>query len=190
MIEVFNNEINYIKSDKYKDNLKIILNLVPKYFYEIPASSTGKYHPSFALGNGGLVRHTKVAVRIAYELLQNNSTNNFTDNEKDLIIISLILHDSFKLGINKEKYTRFDHPLLVGKFLKENKVKLSFSDNELNFICDGISSHMGEWNKDFDGNEILPLPKTKFQRFIHMCDYLSSKKFLDVKFDKSNNIVG
>ena len=45
---------------------------------------------------------------------------------------------------------------------------------------------MGPWNTDYDGNEILPKPKTKYENFVHMCDFLSSKKFLDVKFDNNN----
>lgn len=190
MKEVFNYELNYIKNKKYKESLILILDMIPEYFYEVPASSTGKYHPTFALGYGGLLRHTKVATRIAYELLQNNSLNNFTDKEKDLIIISIILHDTFKLGKVKEKYTRIDHPLLVAEFLRENQEKFNFTYDELKFICDGIASHMGEWNKDYNGNEVLPLPNNKYQRFIHMCDYLSSKRFLDVKFDSNNNIIG
>lgn len=189
-IEVFNDEINYIKSSKYKENLKIILEMLPDYFFHVQASSTGKYHPSFALGDSGLIRHTKVAVRIAHELLENNSISNFNNDEKDLIIISLILHDSFKHGITEEKYTRFDHPLIVGNFLKENRNKFTLTDKELEFIINNIASHMGEWNKDYQGNEILPLPKTKSERFVHMCDYLSSKKFLNVNFDKNNNIEG
>ena len=52
-----------------------------------------------------------------------------------------------------------------------------------------ISSHMGQWNKDFDGNEVLPKPQTKYERIVHLCDLLSSKKFLDVKFDDKNNIT-
>ncbi len=46
-----------------------------------------------------------------------------------------------------------------------------------------ISSHMGIWNKDFNDNEVLPVPKDKYERFVHLCDYLSSKKFLNVDFD-------
>ena len=38
-------------------------------------------------------------------------------NEKDLIIMALVLHDGYKSGCPKEKYTRFDHPLLVSKFI-------------------------------------------------------------------------
>lgn len=72
-ISVFNTEYNYIRNEKYRDNIKILVNLLPDYFFEVAASSTGKYHPSFSLGEGGLVRHTKVAVKIAHELLENNS---------------------------------------------------------------------------------------------------------------------
>ena len=71
--ETFNKEYTYIKNKKYRDNLKIMVNLIPDYFFSVPASSTGKYHPSFSLGEGGLVRHTKFAVRIAYELFQDES---------------------------------------------------------------------------------------------------------------------
>ena len=49
----------------------------------------------------------------------------FTDRDKDLIIIALVLHDGLKSGVEKNKYTKFDHPLLVSKFIMENKNKLS-----------------------------------------------------------------
>lgn len=64
----FNKEISYIKNERIRNSLITILDLLPDYFYHIPASSTGKYHPEFTLGDKGLVRHTKAAVRIAYEL--------------------------------------------------------------------------------------------------------------------------
>lgn len=181
--DYFNKEFSYIKDSKKRDDIKYLVSNLPDYFFEIPASSTGKYHPSFANGDHGLVRHTKVAVRIAYELLNNEVINNFTDNEKDLIIMALILHDGFKSGKVKEKYTRVDHPLLSSLFVKENKDKLSLNDMEIDLICKMISSHMGIYNKDFNGNEVLPIPRTKYERFVHMCDYLASKKFLNVKFD-------
>ncbi len=188
-VSFFNREYDYIKNDKYRENAKILVNLLPDYFFSIPASSTGKYHPQFALGEAGLVRHTKVAVKIAHELLQNNTIGNiFTSNEKDLIIISLMLHDGLKSGLEKEKYTRVDHPLLVAQYIKDNSDKLTLTKDEIDFIASCIESHMGEWNKDFNGNEVLPLPKGKYQKFVHMCDFLASKKFLDVHF-KDNDII-
>src|SRR5574344_440334 len=123
--DIFNKEISYIKNDKYKENVRVYLKLLPDYFYHVPASSTGKYHPSFSLGEGGLVRHTKVAVRIAIELFDNVSLTNFTENEKDLIIFSLIIHDGLKSGKQKQEYTEFEHPLLISNLVRENKDKLS-----------------------------------------------------------------
>ena len=37
--------------------------------------------------------------------------------------------------------------------------------------------------------EELPLPQTEVDNFVHLCDYLSSRKFIDVKFDDDNNII-
>lgn len=51
-ISVFESEYIYIKNEKYRENLKIMVNLLPDYFFNVPASSTGKYHPSFSLGDG------------------------------------------------------------------------------------------------------------------------------------------
>ena len=75
------------------------------------------------------------------------------------------------------------NPLLAASFVKKHKDKLSLSDEELNLMTRVISSHMGIWNKDFNDNEVLPVPKDKYERFVHLCDYLSSKKFLNVDFD-------
>ena len=179
-VNYFDKEYTYIKDDQVREDLKQLVGKLPDYFFEIPAASTGKYHPAFASTNHGLVKHTKVAVRIAYELLNNPALNNFTSREKDLIIMALVMHDSIKSGIEKEKYTRFDHPLLACEFIKENS---TLPSEDIELLTHMISSHMGIWNTDYNGNEVLPKPKDKYQRFVHMCDYLASKKFLNVDFD-------
>ena len=189
MNNYFKKEYTYIRNKKYRDNLDIILNLLPEYFFKVAASSTGKYHPSFSLGEGGLIRHTKVAVKIAYDLFLDDSiTNIFTQDEKDMMIFALILHDGQKHGINEEKYTVFDHPLQISKFIKENSDKLTLDINEINFICSVIESHMGPWNTNQYSNVVLPIPKNKYQKFVHMCDYLASRKYLDVKFENDEII--
>ena len=86
-IEYFNKEYNYIKDENNIEDVKVLIDLLPDYFFEIPASSTGKYHPKFASTRYGLLKHTKVAVRIAHELLENESIGyKFSDKEKDLIM--------------------------------------------------------------------------------------------------------
>ena len=188
-INVFKKEINYVKDSNLKKDLKKLISLLPEYFFEIPASSTGKYHPKFALGEGGLVRHTKVAVRFAHELLNNNTVGcKFTEHDKDLIIIALVLHDGLKSGLEHEKYTKFNHPLLISKYIMENKDKLSMDTDDIRKVCSMIESHMGEWTYDsYNKKEVLPKPRTAEQRFVHMCDFLASRKFVDVTF-KDNNI--
>ena len=47
---------------------------------------------------------------------------------------------------------------------------------------------MGAWNKDKEGNEVLPFPKTREELIIHLCDFVASRSFLDVAF-KDNEIV-
>ena len=189
-IEIFKNEINKISDERLRKNLEIIIDNLPDYFFSIPASSTGKYHPSFTLGESGLVRHSKVAFKIAYDLLSISTFNDdFSPLEKDLLLMSVLIHDGLKKGKIEEKYTRFDHPILMGEYIKELKDKLTLKDDEIEFISDVIKSHMGEWNTNQYSKVILPLPETKYQKFVHRCDYLASRKSLDVRFDDNNNII-
>lgn len=188
-VETFNKEYSYIKNKNYVDNLKIMVDLLPDYFFTVPASSTGKYHPKFSLGEGGLVRHTKFACKIANEFYNDESiTGIFDQNEKDLMIFALVLHDGLKSGLEKSEYTLVDHPLLISNYIKDNKDKLTLKKGEIEFICNVIESHMGPWNTDYKGNEVLPKPINKYGKFVHMCDYLASRKFLNAEFN-GNEIV-
>jgi len=180
----FEQEIKYIKDKDKQDDIKYLIDLIPDYFFKIPASSTGKYHPKFASGEHGLLKHTKVAVRIAYDLFE--TVNNFTDNDKDLIIMALIMHDSVKKGMVEEEYTRFDHPLLASRLIMEHAKDLKSNIDDVRKICQMIESHMGKWNTNKYSKEVLPLPKDELGRFVHRCDYLASRSYLNVKFEKLN----
>lgn len=187
--EMFYDEINYIKDDKLKESLGKLIELLPDYFFREPAASTGKYHPKYAQGEGGLLRHTKAAVRIGYELLQDLSIGKkYTDHEKDLMLMALLLHDGFKKGVKEERYTRFDHPLIAAKVVIDNASKVGLSSEDANFISEAIKTHMGDYTVDYSGNEVLEKPHTKYQNFVHMCDFLASRKCLLLPFDSHNNI--
>ena len=54
--ENFKKELEYIKNEKIRNACQVMINLLPDYFFEVPASSTGKYHPEYAAGPGGLMR--------------------------------------------------------------------------------------------------------------------------------------
>ncbi|MBQ9019417.1 MAG: hypothetical protein IJ097_03830 [Bacilli bacterium] len=187
--ELFLDELEYIKDENLQEVLLNIINMLPDYWFIEAASSTGKYHPEYALGEGGLLRHSKAAMRIGYELLSNPCIGDkYNDKEKDLILISLLVHDGLKLGLPKEKYTRFDHPILMANFITDNYKEIGLDKNDAEFMSDVIKTHMGPWTTDYNGNEVLEKPKNKYQNFVHMCDFLASRKCILVPFDSDNNI--
>lgn len=187
--ELFLDELDYIADEALQEVLLNIINALPEYFFHEAASSTGKYHPNYALGEGGLVRHSKAAMKIGHELLSNPIIGDkYSSHEKDLMLMSLLVHDGLKRGINEEKYTRFDHPILMAEFIKDNKDELGLNSDDANFMADVIKTHMGPWTTDYNGEEILEKPKTKYQSFVHMCDFLASRKFLEVPFDENSKI--
>ena len=97
----FSEEIENIYNKELRVLAKDLINGLPDYFFEIPASSSGKYHPAYALGEGGLIRHTRAAIKIAVSLLsleQNKELKQYSDH----IIIALLVHDGFKQGIEQQ----------------------------------------------------------------------------------------
>ena len=154
--ELFKDELNYIKSEDLKKSLVVILKSLPDYWYSVPASSTGKYHPEYALGEGGLLRHSKAAMRIGYELLSDPVIGEkYNEHEKDLLLISLLVHDGLKSGNPKEKYTRFDHPILMANYILENKDRIGLCEEDAKLCADVIKTHMGYWTTDYNGVEVL-----------------------------------
>lgn len=183
--EYLRTELERINNENIKSSTETILDLLPDYFYTMPASTSGKYHPLFSLGEGGLVRHIKVACKILEEMFKNESFSNYTEYEKDLIRMALILHDGFKSGKTYSNHTAVDHPLLMANFIKDNIDLLNITESEAEQVSKLISSHMGPWTKDRSGNEILPKPETKEELLVHLCDYIASRNFLNVYFENN-----
>lgn len=192
--EIFIKELETFKNDDIKEFAKVLLNDSPDYFFNVPASSTGKYHPKYALGQSGLVRHTKAVVRFYNHIMtieQNNCM--FTEREIDLGRLACLVHDILKSGIQEyydEKsnngentvFTVFNHPLLAAKYVMSYKDKY-LSEEELKFIALATGSHMGQWNTNkHEPDVILPKPKTDMQKIVHLADYLASRKDIDVSF--------
>lgn len=194
-IENFKDELNYIHDNTIRDFTEYVLKNLPDYFDKIGASSSGKYHPEYTLGEKGLIRHTKAAVGIAKDLIAADFYE-FTNREKDIVIASLILHDGLKCGYNKE-HTVFEHPILMQEFVIEKYKKYAEThymvnpfnvfnvefQNNIKLIADAIASHMGKWTTSKYSNIILPNPKTDIQKCVHLCDYLASRKHLIFDFD-------
>lgn len=171
------------------------LGMLPDYFYQVAASSSGKYHPSYAQGEEGLVRHTQAAVRIANELFNCDTIHSFDKQDKDIVRVALLLHDGVKHGIEGSSHTVSTHPLEVVKYLEDKYYEVDedtlpgevidvMESGLWDVIRDCIKSHMGQWNTDFKTKEeILPKPISEKERFVHLCDYSASRKLLEVNFN-------
>lgn len=185
--KIFEKELQFIVDENIRYSAREMINLLPDYFFEIEASSTGKYHPEFTLGKRGLVRHVKVAVKFAIELF---NIYKFDQKTKDLIIFALLIHDGLKKGKEESRYTKFNHSVLIGEYLRENKDKLKISNEDLERVIKMDASHMGKWNtSEYEPGVVLPIPQTVEEKFVHMCDYLASRKCINVRFDNENNIL-
>lgn len=196
--ENFARELNYIKDCRLKDFTAYVLDNLPDYFREIGASTSGKYHPKYTLGVGGLIRHTKAAVAIAQDIFT-AEIYDFSQTDCDIITSALILHDGLKCGM-WEDHTAFEHPLLMENFIyekyeeyiKENNLEninnitdLIFGEN-VHTVAQAIASHMGKWTTSKYSDLVLPRPKTDIQKCVHLCDYLASRKHLIFDFEVYN----
>ena len=152
--------LNTITNDDIREFATALVDDLPKYIWEVGASSTGKYHPEYSLGHGGLMRHQVAVVRFLnffFELEQYNST--LTDRQMDLMRVAALVHDGRKSGdqedFEKSKFTRFDHPIRMANVVR-NMEGLNNSDKD--FIAHCIESHMGQWNVDKKTKVELPKP--------------------------------
>ena len=186
--EKFSDVLSFIQDEHLRDVLVLILDeFLPNYWFQVEASSTGKYHPSYAAGEGGLLRHSKAAMAIGYEILNDPTFGNeFTPHQKDLLLMSLLIHDGLKYNFEKEEFTRFDHPILMAKFVTDNYEMWDLTYEDASYMSNAIASHMGPWNTSKYSKVILPVPETSSEKFVHLCDYLASRKILDVHFDDKN----
>lgn len=157
--------------------MKTALTIVPDYFFTVPASSSGTHHPQYALEEGGLARHTKAAVGIAQEWFRLEMFG-FDGEEQDCITAALILHDTYKFGLNYEQRTVTERPLVaVGQFSQHAKLTNRLTQKQYAMIFDCIGHHMRQWVADFKTRRrVLHTPRTKMAKFTHLCDYIASRK--------------
>jgi len=169
---------------------EVAIEHLPDYFFSIAASSSRKYHPQYVLGEGGLVRHTIAAVLIASHLLQlEQYRKKFSKDEQDCIVVALLLHDGLKRGIFGSEYTLHEHPFLCAKWVKDGALFNGIVSKKIRRkIARCIAAHMGQWNTSKYSSYVLEKPRAEMQKFVHICDYLASRKDIEINFHKENVI--
>ena len=171
-LAVFEKELNLILNEDLRAvTEQFLVKAVPEYFWEIPASSSGKYHPSFDQGEQGLIRHTKMVIEVALELLNLEEFHDDCRLYKDDIIVACLLHDTFKNGKDNFGYTINCHADVAAAEWELFTIdKLPRCEREYVYGC--IKTHMGQWSYEQSPNE-------PWEKLVHLADYIASRKFFD-----------
>jgi putative nucleotidyltransferase with HDIG domain len=168
-------EINEIASPEIKLFTQHILEAAPEYFWTVPSSSSGKYHPTQSNGGGGLIRHTKAVVYFAVKLCDVYS---ITGLEKDYVISACILHDILKYGEVKQAFTTKNHDYEGAMFVRRKGKEFGLDIGSLDAITGCIAWHMGKWT-DMTGRELkksFPGEYNPMQMVTHLADVISAQK--------------
>lgn len=193
---VFADELSYIESDEIrKFVLDVFDRFTPDYFWTVPCSTSGKYHPKISLGNGGLIRHVKYAVWWGIEIMQ--CWPNLSLDAIGEVTAALILHDLNKNGesLDAKGFATLPNAVSVHGPYLGNKIRLwiggkvgmpdtaiQFEDPErINRVIAAIEGHMGIWT-DSSYEMMKPQylePGTDIYNvcnIVHLADYCASRK--------------
>lgn len=175
----FEHEIQHIESEDLRDFVRFFFNeKVGAWFWKSGASSSGKYHPNFTKGEGGLVRHTRAVEWVCEELLRMSSYAYMKAEYKDYARVACLLHDTCKYGEgdeeNKDCY-KTHGALAADAVYNAWHEFFTGGDHCPELLLMAIRSHMGQWVEDRDDR-----PFTNIDRLVHLADYIASRPFWDI----------
>lgn len=130
--------------------------------FDMPSSTSGKYHPVDELESGGLKKHT---IRVIEASVLLNSIERNINN--DIIIIAAMFHDSFR-----KEQGRLHHAIMAYNYFLSMKSHFPNLKPQIDDIARMILWHEGEWTPDY-AMDLSPKPS---DNIIHVADYLVSRR--------------
>lgn len=175
--DFFEREIEKIEIFDLREFTRFFFNnCTGAWFFESGASSNGKYHPEFAKGAGGLVRHTRAVFWVCEELLRMDTYSYMKKEYKDYARMACLLHDVCKYGngdeMNKDYYATHGE---FAAIIVEDAWNEYFNIPCPDFLLSAIRSHMGQWTADKENR-----PITDIDHLVHLSDYIASRPFWDI----------
>lgn len=156
--------VDLIENDGIRsDTVETVSRMVPDYFFEVPASSSGKYHNPFCRGTHGLWIHV-LMVATAYERLARSwyAQDRITSWEYDCGRAAVLCHDLLKYGheYNEGDHSVDNHDILAAEWIRHNA---EMPDE----VPHAVARHNGIW---YDG----PAPETDLDDLVHAADMVAS----------------
>lgn len=160
-----------------------MIEQIPPYIFDMPSSTTGKYHNATQCQPHGQVYHVIMFGTIMnYILALKSIKEKFPDpKRRDEMRCVPIFHDAIKCGMDKSKYTLHEHPLLAGKWVRECVVAHDINADARERIAQMCERHSGEWTTSSRSKYVLPEPQTDEEILCHVCDILSSRNDIDMQ---------
>lgn len=174
----FEREIQMISSIDLQDFVRFFFDeKVGAWFWKSGASSSGKFHPEFTHGEGGLVRHTRAVAVVCQELLRMSGYAYMKEEYKDYAIVACLLHDTRKYGKGDEedKNCYKEHGRLAADAVAAAWLEFFDQGEAPELLLMAIRSHMGQWTENKNDR-----PFTNIDRLVHLADYIASRPFWDI----------
>ena len=182
-VAVFQPLLNKFETEEMRIYCTEMIKQIPNYIFDMPSSTSGKYHNKTQCQPHGQVYHILMFAEILNYLLalKCNKEKFKSPQQRDAMRCVPIFHDALKCGLEGGSWTVHEHPMLAGAWVRETQVEHDIEDKVKEAIARMCERHSGEWTTSKKSKVILPEPENEMERIIHMCDILSSRNNIDMQ---------
>ena len=185
--KIFKRLLDQFETEEFRAYCSDMIEKIPEYIFEIPSSTSYKYHNKTQCQPHGQIYHILMFGEImnyilSLEYVRENTV--VTPEVRDMMRCTPIFHDAWKCGNAGSKYTVHEHPMLAGEWVRNTKVEHDISTDSKDFIAALCESHSGQWTTTNRSKVVLPKPQNDYQFLVHLCDYLSSRSNIDMIYDE------
>lgn len=182
-LEVFQPLLDRFETEEMKLYCKDMIVQIPDYIFDMPSSTSGKYHNATQCLPHGQVYHIIMFAEILNYLLalKCNQEKFKSSQQRDAMRCVPIFHDALKCGTEGGSWTVHEHPMLAGSWVRGASVEHDVDGKVKEAIARMCERHSGEWTSSKKSKVVLPEPENEMERMIHMCDILSSRNNIDMQ---------
>lgn len=182
-VAVFQPLLDRFETDEMRFYCTDMIKQIPDYIFDMPSSTSGKYHNATQCQPHGQIYHIIMFAEILNYLLELkcNQEKFKSARQRDAMRCVPIFHDALKCGLDGGSYTVHEHPMLAGAWVREAQIEHDVDKSAKEAIARMCERHSGEWTTSKRSKVILPEPENEMERMIHMCDILSSRNNIDMQ---------
>lgn len=181
-VAVFQPLLDKFETKEMKLYCTDMIKTIPDYIFEMPSSTSGKYHNATQCFPHGQVYHIVMFAEILNYLLdlKCNKEKFKSAQQRDAMRCVPYFHDAVKCGWEGNQWTVHHHPMLAGAWVRESTVEHDIDEKVKEAIARMCERHSGEFTISKRSDVVLPEPENEMERMIHMCDILSSRNNIDM----------